>query len=85
VPYVLSGAYAFKLALNGESHGAGEGRGRDMFTGALASIYGGWLIDAAGPNDLLMCAILSTAGVPVFLGTGGECHGGGQRPYDGQA
>lgn len=66
VPYVLSGAYAFKLALSGENYGAGEGRGRDLFTGALATIYGAWLIYAAGPNYLLMCAILYAVGVPVY-------------------
>ncbi len=66
VPYVLSGAYAFKLALSGEDYKAGERRGRDMFTGALASVYGAWLIYAAGPNYLLMCAILYAMGVPVY-------------------
>ncbi len=66
VPYVLSGAYAFKLALSGESYGPGEGRGRDIFTGALATVYGAWLIYAAGPNYLLMCSILYAVGVPVY-------------------
>ncbi|MGV8935759.1 MAG: arginine-ornithine antiporter [Allorhizobium sp.] len=66
VPYVLSGAYAFKLALSGEGYKEGERRGRDMFTGALASVYGVWLIYAAGPNYLFMCAILYAVGVPVY-------------------
>ncbi|WP_193335569.1 arginine-ornithine antiporter [Devosia beringensis] len=66
VPYVLSGAYALKLALSGEGYGAGERRGRDMFAGALATVYGAWLIYAAGPNYLLMCAILYAIGVPVY-------------------
>ena len=66
VPYVLSGAYALKLALSGEGYSADEGRGRDMFTGALATIYGAWLIYAAGPTYLLMCAILYAVGVPVY-------------------
>ncbi|PWW04547.1 arginine:ornithine antiporter (APA family) [Hoeflea marina] len=66
VPYVLSGAYAVKLALSGEGYAAGEGRNRDMFTGALATLYGAWLIYAAGPNYLLMCAILYAVGVPVY-------------------
>jgi len=66
VPYVLSGAYALKLALSGEGYGAGERRGRDMFAGALATVYGAWLIYAAGPNYLLMCAILYAGGVPVY-------------------
>lgn len=66
VPYVLSGAYAFKLAVTGESYAADDKRGRDIFTGALATIYGAWLVYAAGPNYLLMCAILYAVGVPAY-------------------
>ncbi|MFC3166212.1 arginine-ornithine antiporter [Ciceribacter thiooxidans] len=66
VPYVLSGAYAFKLALSGEEYREGERRGRDMFTGALATVYGAWLIYAAGPNYLFMCALLYVVGIPVY-------------------
>ena len=66
VPYVLSGAYAFKLALSGEGYGADERRGRDLFNGALATLYGAWLVYAAGPAYLLMCAILYAVGVPVY-------------------
>lgn len=66
VPYVLSGAYAFKLAFTGESYAADDKRGRDIFTGALATIYGAWLVYAAGPNYLLMCAILYAVGVPAY-------------------
>ena len=66
VPYVFSGAYAFKLALTGESYGAGEGRGRDMFIGLVATAYGAWLIFAAGPNYLLMCALLYAPGILIY-------------------
>lgn len=66
VPYVLSGAYALKLALSGESYGAQENRTRDMLIGAVAMIYGVWLIYAAGPNFLLMCALLYAPGVLVY-------------------
>jgi arginine:ornithine antiporter/lysine permease len=66
VPYVLSGAYAFKLAITGESYDVSESRGRDMFVGALATIYGAWLIYAAGPTYLLMCAILYALGIPIY-------------------
>ncbi|WCK69173.1 arginine-ornithine antiporter [Agrobacterium tumefaciens] len=66
VPYVLSGAYAFKLAMSGNGYAPGEARGRDMFTGALATVYGCWLIYAAGPTYLLMCALLYAVGVPVY-------------------
>jgi arginine:ornithine antiporter/lysine permease len=67
VPYVLSGAYALKLAMTGESYGPQEGRGRDLAIGALATVYGSWLVYAAGPAYLLMCAILYAVGLPVYL------------------
>lgn len=67
VPYVFSGAYALKLALTGESYDAQEGRGRDMAIGALATVYGAWLVYAAGPTYLLMCAILYAVGIPVYV------------------
>ena len=66
VPYVFSGAYALKLAVTGESYGAGEGRGRDMLVGAIATVYGVWLVYAAGPNYLLMCALLYAPGILVY-------------------
>jgi arginine:ornithine antiporter/lysine permease len=66
VPYVFSGAYALKLALTGESYDAGEGRGRDVFIDLVATVYGAWLIYAAGPNYLLMCALLYAPGILVY-------------------
>jgi arginine:ornithine antiporter / lysine permease len=66
VPYVLSGAYAFKLAVTGESYDAGNGRGRDMLIGAVAALYGAWLVYAAGPNYLLMCALLYAPGILIY-------------------
>jgi arginine:ornithine antiporter / lysine permease len=67
VPYVFSGAYALKLALTGESYAAGEGRGADMAIGGVATVYGAWLIYAAGPAYLLMCAILYALGIPFYV------------------
>jgi arginine:ornithine antiporter/lysine permease len=67
VPYVFSGAYALKLAVSGESYGPNEGRGSDMAIGALATFYGAWLVYAAGPAYLLMCAILYAVGIPVYF------------------
>lgn len=66
-PYVLSGAYAAKLAITGETYG-GDSRSqrRDMLVGILATIYGLWLVYAAGPQYLLMCAILFAPGIFVF-------------------
>jgi arginine:ornithine antiporter / lysine permease len=66
VPYVLSGAYALKLAVTGESYGANEGRSKDMFMGFVATIFGIWLIYAAGSRYLLMCALLYTPGILIY-------------------
>lgn len=67
VPYVFSGAYLLKIALSGEGYTALEGRGGDVAIGALATIYGAWLVYAAGPTYLLMCAILYAVGIPVYV------------------
>jgi arginine:ornithine antiporter/lysine permease len=67
-PYVFSGAYALKLALTGETYAAGDrGRSRDMAVGALATVYGLWLVYAAGLQYLLMCAVLFAPGIVVYI------------------
>lgn len=66
VPYVLSGAYAFKLAITGESYGAKEGRNKDMIVGLVATVFGVWLIYAAGSGYLLMCALLYAPGIVIY-------------------
>jgi arginine:ornithine antiporter/lysine permease len=66
-PYVLSGAYALKLALRGDGYASGESRTRDIVVGAAATIYGLWLIYAAGVQYLLMCAVLFAPGIAVYL------------------
>jgi arginine:ornithine antiporter/lysine permease len=67
-PYVLSGAYALKLALSGEGYGASDrSRNWDILVGALATIYGLWLVYAAGLSYLLMCAILFAPGILVYM------------------
>lgn len=65
-PYVLSGAYALKIALTGEGYGS-EPRTRDIAVGALATAYGLWLVYAAGLQYLLMCAVLFAPGILVYL------------------
>jgi len=79
-PYVFSGAYALKLGLTGEGYRAGESRGRDIAVGAVATIYGLWLVYAAGLDYLLMCAILFAPGIAVFAWAKRE-HG--QAPFKG--
>jgi arginine:ornithine antiporter / lysine permease len=67
-PYVLSGGYALKLALTGEGYAANEaGRTKDILIGVVATIYGLWLVYAAGLSYLLMCAVLFAPGILVYL------------------
>jgi arginine:ornithine antiporter/lysine permease len=67
-PYVFSGAYALKLALTGETYATDDkSRNRDMIVGALATIYGIWLVYAAGLTFLLMCMVLFAPGILVYL------------------
>jgi arginine:ornithine antiporter/lysine permease len=77
-PYVFSGAYALKLALTGETYRSGEGRTGDMVVGAVATIYGLWLVYAAGLQYLLMCAILFAPGIAVYIKARSER---GQRAF----
>lgn len=66
-PYVLSGAYAWKLAASGETYERDAGsRRRDMIVGIIATLYGAWLVYAAGLQYLLMCAILFAPGILVY-------------------
>jgi len=66
VPYVFSGAYALKLALTGEAYRAGERRGPDIAIGAVATLYGCWLVYAAGLSYLLMVAVLYAPGIVIY-------------------
>ena len=67
VPYIFSGAYAAKLAMTGESYGAGENRSGPMLLGLVATAYGLWLVYAAGLSYLFMCAILYAPGIVFFV------------------
>src|SRR5262249_23188423 len=67
-PYVFSGAYALKLALSGETYAAGDrSRSRDLIVGAIATLYGIWLVYAAGLEYLLMCMVLFAPGIAVYV------------------
>ncbi len=67
IPYVFSGAYAAKLAMTGEAYRDGESRTRDLFAGAVATVYGIWLVYAAGPTYLLMVAMLYAPGIIFYV------------------
>jgi len=66
VPYVFSGAYALKLALTGERDTDERPRWRRILGGAIATIYGIWLVYAAGLAYLLMVALLYAPGIIFY-------------------
>ena len=72
VPYVLSGAYALKLAVTRESYVSSETTTRDIGIGLIATAYGLWLVYAAGPKYLFLCAMLYAVGIAVYLWTRNE-------------
>jgi arginine:ornithine antiporter/lysine permease len=65
--YVFSGAYAFKLALSGETYeGGSAARWRDLLVGGVATVYGLWLCYAAQLKVLLLTTILFAPATLVF-------------------
>ena len=67
VPYIFSGAYAAKLAMQGETYGAGENRTVAILMGLVATAYGLWLVYAAGLSYLFMCAVLYAPGIAFYI------------------
>jgi len=73
-PYILSGAYAAKLAITGESYAPDENRTMALLTGLVATIYGFWLVYAAGLSYLFMCAVLYAPGIAFYVWARRENH-----------
>ncbi len=67
VPYVFSGAYGLKLALTGETYGPQEqSRWRDLLIAGVATLYGLWLVYAAGIDYLLLVTLLYAPGIAIY-------------------
>ena len=60
VPYLLVGAYLFKVARELNKPGA-------MMVALGASVYGVWLLYASGPMHLLLSVVLYAPGMVLFL------------------
>lgn len=81
VPYLLSALYYLKLALTGETFEGDSTRVRRKHVGigALASIYGAWLIYAAGLTNLLVTSILYAPSIVFYVWAKKEK---GQKPFE---
>ena len=81
-PYVFSGAYALKLALSGETYErARKGATGTSWSELVATMYGLWLVYAAGLEFLLMTTILFAPGIVVYLLARRERSGVGSPPW----
>jgi arginine:ornithine antiporter/lysine permease len=67
VPYVFSGAYAARIALSRDGYGVSDSTGRDLAAGAVATLYGVWLVYAADPKYLFMAAMLYAPGIVFYV------------------
>lgn len=69
VPYLFSALYYFKLAITGETFDQ-DSKGKQLkakIVGILASLYGVWLIFAAGMANLLVTAILYAPSIVFYV------------------
>lgn len=68
LPYLWSALYQVKLAATGESYETDSGsKSKDLAIGILASIYGLWLLYAAGLVYLLYTAIFYAVGTIFYM------------------
>ena len=69
IPYFLSGLYALKVAIQRDGYESHESNiiTRDIIVGALATIYGAWLVYAAGMEYLLLSMILYALGIVFYV------------------
>ena len=61
VPYFLVGAYLFKVAIKQNE------AWYIKLTGAMASVYGLWIVYAAGLDYLLLSVVLYVPGLALFF------------------
>jgi len=81
IPYLLCGLYALIVAVRGEGYPTGDAaRNKDLLIGLVASIYGIWLIYAAGPKYLFLSMVLYAPGVLFYLKAKSER---GEKPFKG--
>ncbi|QIB33640.1 basic amino acid/polyamine antiporter [Ancylobacter pratisalsi] len=72
LPYLLTAAYALKLAVTGESYGPqpdGQAKGRagDLARAALATLYTAGLVYAGGLTFLLLSLVIYAPGTALFF------------------
>lgn len=69
IPYMLSAFYQVKLTFTGETYEADRSRRKDKIIGIIASVYGIWLVYAAGVDYLLLTMLLYAPGIILYKWT----------------
>lgn len=69
IPYMLSAFYQVKLTFTGETYENDPNRTKDKIIGIIASIYGIWLVYAAGLDYLLLTMLLYAPGIVLYKWT----------------
>ena len=67
IPYLLSAAYAFKLAVTKETYENDSSRTRELIVGVAAVVYTLFLVFAAGPKFLLVSCIVYAPGTVLYV------------------
>jgi len=68
IPYVLSAMYLWKLSSGGKGFEKDKkGKIFAVITGIIATVYGIWLVYAAGLKYILMASILYALGILVYI------------------
>lgn len=69
VPYFLSAAYALLVTVRGDAYAPGESHTRrnNLIVSIVATLYGIWLLYAAGWETLLLSALIYLPGALVFV------------------
>lgn len=67
IPYLLCAGYALLVAKRGEGYAQGESSGKEFSIAAIASVYGIWLIYAAGLKYLFLSMVLYAPGLLFYL------------------
>ncbi len=66
--YIASTAYLWKMTEDGEfAKIASKGRAAALFTSTMGTLYGCWLVYAAGLKYLFLAVIFLVLGIPVFV------------------
>ena len=68
LPYALCGAYMLKLVITGDSYlNEPNQRKKDGILAFIATVYGLWLVYAAGIDYVMLLALLYAPGIPMFI------------------